>query len=92
MKRSPKALRKLREDLGLSIDELAELSGVNRNTIWKLEAGESTARGNTIRKLLDVLEAPEPPPRDALSEAVEHVAKALEQIARSIGEKPTKKP
>ena len=40
----------------LSQAELAELSGVSKNTIHRLETGTSEARGRTIRKLAAALD------------------------------------
>ena len=48
-------LKKARISKGLSQEELAEKSGVHRDTIHKLEAGQRPARPATIRRLADAL-------------------------------------
>ena len=40
---------------GLTQEELAELSGVDRSTISRLERGHQLARPSTAKKLADVL-------------------------------------
>lgn len=49
------SLRRLREARVLTQAELAELSGVHRVTIAKLETGAESARPGTIRKLAAAL-------------------------------------
>jgi transcriptional regulator with XRE-family HTH domain len=41
---------------GLSQEQLAERSGVHRNTIQQLETGQRSARPSTVRQLAEVLE------------------------------------
>lgn len=48
-------LRQLRESALLSQQELADLSGVSRFTIQRLESTTSPARGVTIRRLAKAL-------------------------------------
>lgn len=49
-------LRQLREARALSLRELQELSGVNYNTIWFIEAGRrQRAHPRTVRKLAQAL-------------------------------------
>ena len=45
------ALRRMREGRGLTIEELAEKSGVAASTIRETERGESTPRTDTIARL-----------------------------------------
>jgi transcriptional regulator with XRE-family HTH domain len=47
-----KALRRLR---ALSQQELADTAGVGRNTISRIERGETGAHGRTLRRLAEVL-------------------------------------
>ena len=47
-----KELRKLR---ALSQQELADAAGVGRNTISRIERGETGAHGRTLRRLAEVL-------------------------------------
>jgi DNA-binding XRE family transcriptional regulator len=44
-------LRQLREDRGLTLDELALMSGVSRNIIWDVELGN---RGLLYERLFDI--------------------------------------
>jgi DNA-binding XRE family transcriptional regulator len=44
-------LRQLREDRGLTLDELALMSGVSRNVIWDVELGN---RGLLYERLFDM--------------------------------------
>ncbi len=48
-------LRELRRERALALRELAELSGVTLNTIWRIEAGRQGAHPSTIRKLSEAL-------------------------------------
>ena len=48
-------LRKLRERQALSLRELSALSGVNYNSIWRIEAGRTGAKPRTVRKLAAAL-------------------------------------
>lgn len=53
------SLAKWRKAYGLTLDELAELSGVNRTMIHRFESGERAikqARYDTLRKLADALQ------------------------------------
>jgi transcriptional regulator with XRE-family HTH domain len=47
-----KDLRRLR---AMSQQELADAAGVGRNTISRIERGETGAHGRTLRRLADVL-------------------------------------
>jgi transcriptional regulator with XRE-family HTH domain len=44
-------LRRIREERGLTVEELAEKSGVSATTIRDVERGAREARGDTIAKL-----------------------------------------
>ncbi len=44
-------LRELRERKALSLRELSVLSGVNYNSIWRIEVGRTGAKPRTIRRL-----------------------------------------
>ncbi len=48
--------RRLRRQKALSMRELAEASGLNYNTIWRLENGHTNAHPRTIRKIAGALE------------------------------------
>ena len=48
-------LRELRERRALSLRELSALSGVNYNSIWRIEAGRTGAQPRTVRKLAAAL-------------------------------------
>ncbi len=48
-------LRELRERRALSLRELSELSGVNYNSIWRIEAGRTGAKPKTVRRLSEAL-------------------------------------
>ena len=50
-------LFELRVEKMLSQEDLHQLSGVSRDTISRLERGESQAQYRTIRKLADALES-----------------------------------
>ena len=50
------ALRRERERRGYSLRELAELSGVTQDNIWKIEHGKTRRpHGRTLRKLAEAL-------------------------------------
>jgi transcriptional regulator with XRE-family HTH domain len=51
-----KRLRKLREERGLSLAELGELTGVGKIPIARFEWGTFEPRLNTLRKLARALE------------------------------------
>jgi transcriptional regulator with XRE-family HTH domain len=51
-------LFELRVEKMLTQEDLHQLSGVSRDTISRLERGESQAQYRTIRKLADALEVP----------------------------------
>jgi transcriptional regulator with XRE-family HTH domain len=60
-----KQLQRERKARGLSIRELAKLSGVSASAISYLERGTYSARGATLRKLLGALKkAPKLPELD----------------------------
>jgi transcriptional regulator with XRE-family HTH domain len=44
-------LRKLRDRQALSLRELSALSGVNYNSIWRIEVGRTGAKPRTVRRL-----------------------------------------
>ena len=44
-------LRRIREERGLTVEELAEKSGVSATTIRVVERGAREARGDTVAKL-----------------------------------------
>jgi DNA-binding XRE family transcriptional regulator len=44
-------LRRIREERGLAVEELAEKSGVSATTIRDVERGAREARGDTVAKL-----------------------------------------
>jgi DNA-binding XRE family transcriptional regulator len=48
-------LRQTREELGLSVTELAHLSGLHRSTINNYESGKRRAKPLALRKLLPVI-------------------------------------
>jgi transcriptional regulator with XRE-family HTH domain len=50
-----KALKKRRKDLGITQPRLAELAGISKNTLYKLERGESNPSWAVVSKLTDVL-------------------------------------
>ena len=48
-------LRELRRRRVLTLEELAEKAGVGRNTISRIERGETGAHGRTLRRLAQAL-------------------------------------
>ena len=48
-------LRSLRERHPMTMEELAGLSGLSWNTVWRLENEERTPHPSTVRKLASVL-------------------------------------
>jgi XRE family transcriptional regulator, fatty acid utilization regulator len=44
-------LRRIREERGLTVEQLAEKSGVSATTIRDVERGAREARGDTVAKL-----------------------------------------
>jgi transcriptional regulator with XRE-family HTH domain len=48
-------LKELRADRVLSLADLSRLSGVDRQTIWRIEDGRHGAHPRTIRKLAEAL-------------------------------------
>ena len=50
-----KRLKELRQLRALSQQELAEAADVGRNTISRIERGDTGAHGRTLRRLADVL-------------------------------------
>jgi transcriptional regulator with XRE-family HTH domain len=44
-------LRRIREERGLTVEELAERSGISTTTIRAVERGTREARGDTVAKL-----------------------------------------
>ena len=55
MKVATVKLRELRERRALSLRELSALSGVNYNSIWRIEAGRTGAKPRTVRRLAEAL-------------------------------------
>jgi transcriptional regulator with XRE-family HTH domain len=52
-------VRRLRERLALSQEELGKAAGVSPNTIWRVEAGTGgPPYGSTLRKLAAALQVP----------------------------------
>lgn len=51
-------LKQARADLGLTMRELEDASGVARSTIYRLESGEHGARSQTLKTLAKVLDVP----------------------------------
>jgi y4mF family transcriptional regulator len=49
------ALKKRRKDLGITQPHLAEIAGISKNTLYKLERGESNPSWDVVLKLIDVL-------------------------------------
>ena len=50
-------LKEVREEKGISQEKLAELSGISRQTIFKIESDpEFNARVDTIKKLAEALD------------------------------------
>ena len=48
-------LRELRERRALSLRDLSKLSGVNYNSIWRIETGRTGAKPRTVRRLATAL-------------------------------------
>jgi transcriptional regulator with XRE-family HTH domain len=48
-------LKQLREENALSLRELAGISDVSHNVIWRIESGRTGAQPRTIRKLAQAL-------------------------------------
>jgi transcriptional regulator with XRE-family HTH domain len=55
--RSVKELKRIREEAGITQTGLAEVSGVSRETINRVEKGKISPRVETLEKLADVLDA-----------------------------------
>jgi len=54
-----KRIRRLREARGLSLTELAEISGVNRKDIWRIETGRTENPGIfTVLAITAAMELP----------------------------------
>lgn len=49
-------LRRVREARGLSLQELADRSGVTKAAIWRLEQGQNAPRTETLDRLASALE------------------------------------
>lgn len=56
MKTLGQKIAEIRKNKGLTQEELAESAKVNLRTIQRLEAGNTTPRGNTMRAICEVLE------------------------------------
>jgi transcriptional regulator with XRE-family HTH domain len=50
-----KIIKDRRKELGITQPHLAELANVSKNTLYKLERGESNPSWEVIRNILDVL-------------------------------------
>lgn len=48
-------IRDRRKNLGITQPHLAELAGVSKNTLYKLENGQSNPSWEVVEKLIDVL-------------------------------------
>lgn len=48
-------LKRLRHERFLSQDELAKLSGVSQQSIWRYETGQAAPLGRTVRALAEAL-------------------------------------
>lgn len=48
-------IREMREQKGITQDELSEKSGITRATLWRLESGEVTTT-KTLMKIADALD------------------------------------
>jgi transcriptional regulator with XRE-family HTH domain len=59
VKLNPHALRVIRERTGLSKAQLAELAGVDRTLVTRLENGERSATPAVIVKLAAALQCPQ---------------------------------
>jgi transcriptional regulator with XRE-family HTH domain len=59
MRLNPDALRVIRERTGLSKAQLAELAGVDRTLVTRLENGERTATPAVTVKLAAALQCPQ---------------------------------
>lgn len=69
-------IKELRESKGLSQEELSERAGISLRTIQRMEAGESTPRGSTLRIIASSLDVPPEffnIPTKEVNEAVEPV-------------------
>ena len=55
IERIGKATKTRRKELGITQTTLAELSGVSKNTIYKLERGENNPSLEIVDKILEVL-------------------------------------
>ncbi len=49
------ALKQRRKDLGITQPHLAEIAGISKNTLYKLERGESNPSWEIVLKLMNVL-------------------------------------
>jgi y4mF family transcriptional regulator len=50
-----KIIKDRRKELGITQPHLAELANVSKNTLYKLERGESNPSWEVIKNILDVL-------------------------------------
>ena len=92
-------LRRLREEAGISINELEQRSGINRSTIYSAETGRREIRATNKSKLLKAIARPmghesgnNDMPTTHLERgilAAERLALACERIANAL-ENPTK--
>jgi transcriptional regulator with XRE-family HTH domain len=53
-----RTIRERREEIGMSLNELARTSGVSKGYLWKLEQGEGTSRpsGRSLYKIAGALD------------------------------------
>lgn len=53
---SGKRIRAIREKRGDSLEALAQLAGIGKTTLWRIETGRVEASTDTLKKLAAVLE------------------------------------
>jgi transcriptional regulator with XRE-family HTH domain len=52
-------LRRLRQQAGQTIDQVAETTGISKSVLSRIEKGESAAKADNLRKLLTYYDAPQ---------------------------------
>lgn len=85
-------LRRLRQERGLTLAQVADELGVSKPTVWAWEKGQARPAENRIEALARTLGVPDTEllsGRDA-SGLTELLARSREQIARAIGTSPAK--
>ncbi len=50
-----KSIKKRRKELNITQEHLAELASISKNTLYKLERGESNPSFEVVEKILDIL-------------------------------------